>query len=121
MAIKSCYNFTMKKLEIFENKREILLFLLFTLSVFILNLGFCYKDFYEFKSQKYRFYNAQILQNYEKTNAKGRIYRVLRLKTSEFEFYTTTKKDFEFNGAKTLNIGVITQNVKFIDFIKKRF
>ncbi|MBR4141356.1 MAG: ComEC/Rec2 family competence protein [Campylobacter sp.] len=111
----------MKKLEIFENKREILLFLLFALSVFILNLGFCYKDFYEFKSQKYRFYNAQILQNYEKTNAKGRIYRVLRLKTSEFEFYTTTKKDFEFNGAKTLNIGVITQNVKFIDFVKKRF
>ncbi|MBQ7676440.1 MAG: ComEC/Rec2 family competence protein, partial [Campylobacter sp.] len=102
----------MKKLEIFENKREILLFLLFVLSVFILNLGFCYKDFYEFKSQKYRFYNAQILQNYEKTNAKGRTYRVLRLKTSEFEFYTTTKKDFEFNGAKTLNIGVITQNVK---------
>ncbi|MDA3056369.1 ComEC/Rec2 family competence protein [Campylobacter sp. CN_NA1] len=111
----------MKKLEIFENKREILLFLLFSLSVFILNLGFCYKDFYEFKSQKYRFYNAQILQNYEKTNAKGRIYRVLRLKTSEFEFYTTTKKDFETSGAKTLNIGVITQNVKFIDFVKKRF
>lgn len=121
MAIKSCYNFTMKKLEIFENKREILLFLLFTLSIFILNLGFCYKDFYEFKSQKYRFYNAQILQNYEKTNTKGRIYRVLRLKTSEFEFYTTTKKDFEFGNAKTLNIGVITQNVKFIDFVKKRF
>ena len=121
MAIKSCYNFTMKKLEIFENKREILLFLLFVLSVFILNLGFCYKEFSEFKSQKYRFYNAQILQNYEKTNAKGRTYRVLRLKTSEFEFYTTTKKDFEFNGAKTLNIGVITQNVKFIDFVKKRF
>ncbi|MDA3085885.1 ComEC/Rec2 family competence protein [Campylobacter sp. CS_ED1] len=111
----------MKKLEIFENKWEILLFLLFALSVFILNLGFCYKDFYEFKSQKYRFYNAQILQNYEKTNAKGRTYRVLRLKTSEFEFYTTTKKDFEFANAKTLNIGVITQNVKFIDFVKKRF
>ncbi|MBO7369863.1 MAG: ComEC/Rec2 family competence protein [Campylobacter sp.] len=111
----------MKKLEIFENKREILLFLLFALSVFILNLGFCYKEFSEFKSQKYRFYNAQILQNYEKTNAKGKIYRVLRLKTGEFEFYTTTKKDFEFNGAKTLNIGVITQNVKFIDFVKKRF
>ena len=121
MAIKSCYNFTMKKLEIFENKREILLFFLFVLSVFILNLGFCYKDFYEFKSQKYRFYNAQILQNYEKTNAKGRIYRVLRLKTGEFEFYTTTKKDFEFANAKYLNIGVITQNVKFIDFVKKRF
>lgn len=111
----------MKKLEIFENKREILLFLLFALSVFILNLGFYYKEFSEFKSQKYRFYNAQILQNYEKTNAKGRIYRVLRLKTSEFEFYTTTKKDFKFANAKYLNIGVITQNVKFIDFIKKRF
>ena len=121
MAIKSCYNFTMKKLEIFENKREILLFLLFALSVFVLNLGFCYKEFSEFKSQKYRFYNAQILQNYEKTNAKGRTYRVLRLKTSEFEFYTTTKKDFETSGAKTLNIGVITQNVKFVDFVKKRF
>ena len=111
----------MKKLEIFENKREIFYFLLFITIIFALNLAFCYREFNEFKSQKYRFYNAQILQNYEKTNAKGKTYRVLRLKTSEFEFYTTTKKDFKTNGAKYLNIGVITQNVKFKDFVKKRF
>ena len=111
----------MKKLEIFENKREIFYFLLFITIIFALNLAFCYHEFNEFKSQKYRFYNAQILQNYEKTNAKGKTYRVLRLKTSEFEFYTTTKKDFKTNGAKYLNIGVITQNVKFKDFVKKRF
>ena len=121
MAIKSCYNFTMKKLEIFENRREILLFLLFSVLIFCINLAFCYHDFSEFRSQKYRFYDAQILQNYEKTNTKGKSYQVLRLKTDKFEFYTTTKKGFDPQGAKYLNIGVITQNVKFSDFVKKRF
>jgi len=84
-------------------------------------LGFSYYKFREFKSQNSVILQAKILQNYEKTNAKGKIYRVLKLKTYDFSFYTTTLSDFDAGASEQILIGVENKNVKFKEYLSGSF
>ena len=111
----------MKKLDLFANKIEIFVYIAILLGIFFINLAFKYYEFYEFKSKNYKFINGEILLNYEKTNQKNRTYRVLKVKTKDFEFYTTTQKNRILSEVKFANFGVVTKNLKFIDFLKRRF
>lgn len=107
--------------SIFENAREVYVFCLACALVFGLNLGFSYYKFCEFKSQNGVILQAKILQNYEKTNAKGKIYRVLKLKTNDFSFYTTTRADFDAGANEQILIGVENKNVKFKEYLSGSF
>ena len=107
--------------SIFENAREVYVFCLACALVFGLNLGFSYYKFREFKSQNGVILQAKILQNYEKTNAKGKIYRVLKLKTRDFSFYTTTRADFDAQANEQILIGAENKNVKFKEYLSGSF
>ena len=107
--------------SIFENAREVYVFCLACALVFALNLGFSYYKFCEFKSQNGVILQAKILQNYEKTNAKGKIYRVLKLKTRDFSFYTTTRADFDAGANEQILIGAENKNVKFKEYLSGSF
>ena len=107
--------------SIFENAREVYVFCLACVLVFGLNLGFSYYKFREFKSQNGVILQAKILQNYEKTNAKGKIYRVLKLKTRDFSFYTTTRADFDARANEQILIGAENKNVKFKEYLSGSF
>ena len=107
--------------SIFENAREVYVFCLACALVFALNLGLSYYKFCEFKSQNGVILQAKILQNYEKTNAKGKIYRVLKLKTQDFSFYTTTRADFDTGANEQILIGAENKNVKFKEYLSGSF
>lgn len=107
--------------SIFENAREVYVFCLACALVFALNLGFSYYKFREFKAQNGVILQAKILQNYEKTNAKGKIYRVLKLKTQDFSFFTTTRADFDAQAKEQILIGAENKNVKFKDYLSGSF
>lgn len=107
--------------SIFENAREVYVFCLACALVFGLNLGFSYYKFCEFKAQNGVILQAKILQNYEKTNAKGKIYRVLKLKTQDFSFYTTTRADFDAGANEQILIGAENKNVKFKEYLSGSF
>ena len=107
--------------SIFENAREVYVFCLACALVFGLNLGFSYYKFREFKSQNGVILQAKILQNYEKTNVKGKIYRVLKLKTQDFSFYTTTRADFDAGANEQILIGAENKNVKFKEYLSGSF
>lgn len=107
--------------SIFENAREVYVFCLACALVFALNLGFSYYKFSEFKAQNGVILQAKILQNYEKTNAKGKIYRVLKLKTQDFSFYTTTQADFDAGANEQILIGAENKNVKFKEYLSGSF
>ena len=107
--------------SIFENAREVYIFCLACALVFGLNLGFSYYKFCEFKAQNGVILQAKILQNYEKTNAKGKIYRVLKLKTQDFSFYTTTRADFDTGANEQILIGAENKNVKFKEYLSGSF
>ena len=89
--------------------------------MFALNLGFSYYKFCEFKSQNGVILQAKILQNYEKANAKGKIYRVLKLKTQDFSFFTTTQADFDAGANEQILIGAENKNVKFKEYLSGSF
>ena len=107
--------------SIFENAREVYIFCLACALVFALNLGFSYYKFSEFKAQNGVILQAKILQNYEKTNEKGKIYRVLKLKTQDFSFYTTTQADFDAQANEQILIGAENKNVKFKEYLSGSF
>ena len=107
--------------SIFENAREVCVFCLACALVFALNLGFSYYKFSEFKAQNGVILQAKILQNYEKTNEKGKIYRVLKLKTQDFSFYTTTLADFDAQANEQILIGAENKNVKFKEYLSGSF
>lgn len=104
------------KLQLFYRKREILYFLLILLGILSLNLGLKFYEFREFRAKNYAFYDAQILNAYTKTNERGRTYTVLKLKTADFTLYTTAGLGREFHRFARINIGIVTKNVKFLDF-----
>ena len=107
--------------SIFENAREVYVFCLACALIFALNLGLSYYKFCEFKAQNGVVLQAKILQNYEKTNAKGKIYRVLKLKTNDFSFYTTTRADFDAGANEQILIGAENKNVKFKEYLSGSF
>ncbi|MSN96303.1 ComEC/Rec2 family competence protein [Campylobacter sp. FMV-PI01] len=109
------------KYSVFDSYKEILTFLAIIFTVFIINLGFEYYEFKQFKQDKFKTIEAKVERSYLKTNKKGRIYRVLKLKTKDFSFYTTFKKEFDFKIRDSIKIGVITDKIKFKEYLKKSF
>ncbi|QKF64925.1 ComEC/Rec2 family competence protein [Campylobacter corcagiensis] len=110
----------MRKFELFENRSEILIFLTVIISIFILNLGYEWVKFKEFKSSKFHFLDAKVEHSYLKTK-NSKTYRVLKLDSGEFSFYTTTKKDANISRYDRLNLGVVTSSISYKDWLKKRF
>lgn len=111
----------MKPCEILDNKKEISIFLLICVLIFSINSLFIYNNYMKFKEKKYQYIEAKIENSYEKSRENGKVYRVLKLKHDDFTFYTTAKKDLNLTAPNMVKIGVITENVSFLDYFKKRF
>lgn len=111
----------MKQIELFSSKIQFSAFIGIILMILAANLTYHYYDFKNFKAEPTRILNAKILQAYEKTNKKGKIYKVIKLKTNSFEFYTTSRKYVNLHADQNVEIGVFTKNVKFKDYLSKRF
>lgn len=100
------------------------LFILFTLCVgiFAFNVSLEWLKFKDFKEQKHLgLRDVRVLQSYEKTGKKGKVYRVLKLEAKDFSFYTTTKQQNDIKRHQSLNLRVITTNVGFKDYLSKSF
>ncbi|MCW0248235.1 ComEC/Rec2 family competence protein, partial [Campylobacter lari] len=62
-----------------------------------------------------------ILSSYKKTNKKGRKYQVLKIKSSNFIFYTTSFKDLNLSKNDVINLRIITKNISFKNYLSKSF
>ncbi|MDO5046804.1 ComEC/Rec2 family competence protein, partial [Campylobacter sp.] len=111
----------MHKNLLFENRREIWLFLAFCAFVLLLNLAFKFYEFNKFKSEKYLVLNVKVAQSYLKTSERGKTKRILKLRAKNFSFYTTTKAEFEPAINSRILIRPIQNNVKFVDFLSQSF
>ncbi|NLY03351.1 MAG: ComEC/Rec2 family competence protein [Campylobacter sp.] len=110
----------MIKFELFENRREISVFLIVVGLVFILNLLYQYYEFSKFTDKKFQFLEAKVEHSYIKTK-NSKTYRVLKLRNKEFSFYTITGKDSDIKRYDRLSLGVITDNVTYKEYLKKNF
>lgn len=127
-SVKNSYLADTSK-EFFKNSKELVknykeFFALFAVcvGVFIFNLSLEWMKFRDFKEHKHIFLeNVRVLQSYEKTRKSGKTYRVLKLESGEFSFYTTTKSENNISRHQHLNLRAITTSVGFKDFLSKSF
>ena len=107
------------KLSLFENKREIFLFLLAIMIVFAGNLFLHYKSYQKFSHEKFFRTDATVINQYQKTSKKGKPYYVLKLKSVDgYTFLTSNYEDIRDLKGRQVRIGLITDRVTFLDFLK---
>lgn len=106
----------------FTPLKEFLILLLFCLSVFVFNIALEFKAFLDLKEQRHYFLpQALVEQSYEKTRPSGKKYRVLKIKTDDFSFYTTNFKDLNLSPNTPLSLKIITTQLSFKDYLSKNF
>ncbi len=107
------------KLNLFESKKEIFLFLAFIMIVFTINLFFQYHTYQKFSSSKFSHTEAIVINQYQKKSKKGKTYHVLKLKSVDgYTFITTNYEDIKDLRDRKVRIGLITDKVSFFDFLK---
>lgn len=109
-------------LEACKKFKEFIYLALLCVVIFAFNVSLEYKKFLSFKEQKHiSITQAKVLQSYLKARKSGKTYRVLKLETPEFSFYTTTKAENNFTRHELLSLKAINSEVKFKDFLSKSF
>ncbi len=107
------------KLNLFESKKEIFLFLVFIMIVFASNLFFQYQTYQKLSSSKFSHTEATVINQYQKKSKKGKTYHVLKLKSVDgYTFITTNYEDIKDLKDRQVRIGLITDKVSFLDFLK---
>jgi len=108
-----------KKLKLFYTKGEYLGFFLIIISFFFINLFFEYQSFHDLKSKKFNFIRANVINQYKKINKRGKSYNVLKLKSVDgYSFYTTNHEDIKDLKGRDISIGLITDKISFLDFLR---
>ena len=107
------------KVSLFEKKSEVFLFLLALIIVFAANLFWQYKSYETLHSQKFFRTQATVINQYQKTSKRGKIYHVLKCKSEAgYTFITTNYEDIRDLKGRKIRIGLITDKVRFSDFLK---
>lgn len=102
--------------------REFFILFLCFLAIFLLNIFYEYKNYQNFKLTKHLHLKDNIiLSSYTKENKYGKKYQVLKLKNSNFNFYTISYKNLTFDKNKTLSLRIITKDISFKNYLSKSF
>lgn len=104
---------------IFNLKNQQIIAVLFLLFVFLLNLLLEYSRYLDFVYEEVFETKVEVLNIYKKEDRD-----ILKLKTSNFEFFTSIPKSLknmnveELNKFDLLNILIVSKNVSFLDYLK---
>lgn len=104
-------------MNLFANSRQLGTFIAICVAIFALNFYLEFKSYEAFKAKPYSFLNSNLLFSNEKEGKNGKYY-ILQFKSGSYTFYTRSK-----NLPKCINceVGVISKNLKFKDYITGRF
>jgi competence protein ComEC len=106
------------ELNLFESKKEIVIFTLLMISLFSFNIYQKYKLFTEVTASKFYTTQATIDKQYQKIKKSGKKYHVLKIKSDEgYSFYTTNYGDLKDISGRKVSIGFITDKIDFKSFV----
>ena len=107
------------ELNLFESKKEILVFVLLMGLIFSFNLYQKYQTFKDLSSSKFHTTDATIIKQYVKTSKKtGRSYFVLKVQSVDgYSFFTTNYEDLRDINGREISIGIITDKIDFKSFL----
>ncbi len=107
------------ELNLFNNKKEIVVFLFFVLFISFISISIKYSQYQELTKNKFFHVNALVINQYVKLNKKGRSYYVLKLKSDRgYSFVTTNYGDLKNLKARHVRLGLITNKISFLDFLR---
>ncbi|WP_169779505.1 ComEC/Rec2 family competence protein [Campylobacter curvus] len=108
-------------MPLFTRRVHYIFFALFCLALLGLNLAVYYAKFQNFMDKGEQELVAKVELDYVKTNEKGKKYRILRLDTGEFKFYTVAAKSDEFRVGDRISLVVQNIDVSFKDYLSGMF
>jgi competence protein ComEC len=107
------------RVQLFEKKSEVFIFLGIMMLLFAVNLFWQYKSYEALHHSKFFHTQATVINQYQKTSKRGKVYHVLKCKSIEgYSFITTNYEDIKALNGRDIRIGLITDRVSFIDFLK---
>lgn len=98
---------------IIEKIKEFYLFILLIFVLFLLSLSFEYINYKELKKEELFETKVEVLNIYEKKE-----FLVLKLKASNFEFFTSINKDISLKKLDHLNLAFLSNNLNFYTYLK---
>lgn len=103
----------MEALPLFKNNKERVYFSLFIFIILISNLYLHFIDYNKITKNEVFSTNAIVVNSYEKNN-----YTVLKLKTDDFTFFTSSKLSSSYEKLQHINIFIVTKNITFYQYLK---
>ena len=104
---------TIEKIAFLNTSKERLVFWCFLVVILLGNLTFKYMHYLTFIQEEFLKTKVTVLNIYPKQE-----YQVLRLQTSDFEFFTAVNKDFKTAAFKQYEVVIVTANISFLQFLK---
>jgi len=87
--------------------------------VFVVNLFLEHQTYQKLSHEKFFHTNATVINQYPKVSKKGKPYYVLKLKSDDgYTFITTNYEDIKDLRDREVRIGLITDKITFLDFLK---
>ncbi len=106
------------EVSLFERKRDYLLFFLFIIIIFSINIFFKYQTFKDLKRYKVAKIEARIVNQYKKRK-HNKEYIVFKLQSKDgYHFFTTSTSDLKDLTFDTITLKIFTNKLKFIDLFK---
>ncbi|ACM92514.1 putative membrane protein [Nautilia profundicola AmH] len=94
------------------NKFIIFIFLLLLLA----RVQISFFNYLDFRYDKFNTLNAKVVNQYIKHGKRGD-YHVLKLKTKDLTFYTTSKENLKFLLNENIKLTVVTSKIAFLDYL----
>ncbi|WP_323657819.1 ComEC/Rec2 family competence protein [Aliarcobacter butzleri] len=98
-------------IKIIKSKQIVTIFILFF--ALLINILLEYSKYLEFIDEEVFETKVEVLNIYQKDD-----FDILKLKTSNFEFFTSIPKNQEIKKFDLLNILIVSRNIDFIDYLK---
>ncbi|MFY4841913.1 ComEC/Rec2 family competence protein [Aliarcobacter butzleri] len=98
-------------IKIIKSKQIVTIFILFF--ALLINILLEYSKYLEFIDEEVFETKVEVLNIYEKDD-----FDILKLKSSNFEFFTNMPKNEEIKRFDLLNILIVSRNIDFIDYLK---
>jgi len=106
----------LEKVSLFNSKRDFFLFLLFSSFILFYSLLIEYNNYKIFTRFDTQVIDATVLKQYTK-NKNNKTYQVLKLKSENLTFYSTTKKSLTPSIGKKLNLKIWAGDINFYEYL----
>jgi competence protein ComEC len=105
----------MKSLPLFTTKKEIFYTLVVIVALFVISFSYEYYKYKQITTYSLHVTTAKVLSDYQKD---GKNYRILKLKSKDFTFYTTYKKPLHVNRYDELKVIFYTKGIDFYSYLR---